>query len=103
MKHKNMFRLRSSQLLILIALMAALVILSFSYAITSAQSGGGYDLTWNTIDGGGGMFSTGGTYSLGGTIGQSDAETMSGSSYTLNGGFWFDPLTRRSILPLIMR
>ena len=32
-----------------------------------------YDLGWFTIDGGGGMFSTGGGYELGGTIGQPDA------------------------------
>ena len=42
-------------------------------SIAHAQTGGGYDLTWNTIDGGGYMFSTGGGYSLGGTMGQPDA------------------------------
>ena len=50
-----------------------------------------YDLTWNTIDGGGGMFSTGGTFSLGGTIGQPDAQTppvMTGGGFELTGGFW---------------
>lgn len=53
-----------------------------------AQSGGSYDLTWNTVDGGGAMFSTGGSYSLGGTIGQADAGELSGGSYALAGGFW---------------
>lgn len=53
-----------------------------------AQSGGDYDLTWSTIDGGGGMFSTGGEYSLGGTIGQPDAGLLQGGDYTLGGGFW---------------
>jgi hypothetical protein len=57
-------------------------------APASAQSGGTYDLTWSTIDGGGGMFSTGGTYELSGTIGQPDAGKLSGGIYTLNGGFW---------------
>lgn len=52
----------------------------------SAQSG--YDLSWYTIDGGGATFSTDGSYSLGGSIGQPDAGSMSGGSYTLNGGFW---------------
>lgn len=42
-----------------------------------AQSGGGYDLTWSTLDGGGAMFSTGGGYSLGGTLGQPDAGAAS--------------------------
>ncbi len=34
-----------------------------------AQAGGGYDLTWNTVDGGGATFSSGGGYTLGGTAG----------------------------------
>ena len=68
-----------------------------------AQSGGGYDLTWNTIDGGGGT-STGGAYTLNGTIGQPDAGTLSGGAFTLNGGFW-GGLTdlARLFLPVIMR
>src|ERR1043166_3898829 len=57
-----------------------------------AQSGGGYDLTWSTIDGGGAT-STGGSYSLSGTIGQADANpAMTGGSYQLSGGFW--PVTQ---------
>ena len=48
----------------------------------------GYDLSWYTIDGGGATVSTGGSYSLGGTIGQPDAGTLDGGSYQLNGGFW---------------
>lgn len=47
-----------------------------------------YDLSWYTIDGGGAMFSTGGSFSLGGTIGQPDAGVMSGGTFTLSGGFW---------------
>ena len=70
----------------------------------SAQSGGGYDLTWNMIAGGGATFSTGGGYSLGGTIGQSDAGTLSGSDYTLAGGFWGGGSTLYNLmLPLIVR
>jgi len=57
-----------------------------------AQVGGGYDLTWSTIDCGGATFSAGGAYTLGGTIGQPDAGpavgTMSGGIYALTGGFW---------------
>lgn len=70
-----------------------------------AQSGGGYDLSWNTIDGGGGT-STGGAYTLSGTIGQPDAGTLSspGGTYTLNGGFWGGVLDlSRLFLPVIMR
>jgi hypothetical protein len=51
----------------------------------SPQSG--YSLDWYTIDGSGGS-SSGGGYSLGGTLGQPDAGLLGGGSYTLNGGFW---------------
>jgi len=69
-----------------------------------AQSGGGYDLSWSTIDGGA-TFSSGGSYSLGGTIGQADAEAMlSGGSYTLSGGFWGSGLIPYGLyLPLVLR
>ena len=50
-------------------------------------SGGGYDLSWNTIDGVGGT-STGEGFSLFGTIGQLDAGIMAGGDYVLAGGFW---------------
>ena len=48
-----------------------------------------YTIDWYTVDGGGGT-STGGNYTLSGTIGQSDAAitTLSGGGYTLDGGFW---------------
>ena len=52
-----------------------------------AQSGGGYDLSWATVDGGGAL-STGGGYALGGTAGQPDAGLLAGGDYTLGGGFW---------------
>lgn len=68
----------------LTSIVAALLI-TVSAAHTVAT--GGYDLSWHTIDGGGGT-STGGGYTLSGTIGQPDAGTMSGGSYTLTGGFW---------------
>ena len=45
------------------------------------------DLTWNTIDGGGGT-STGGTFVLSMTIGQPDAGDLSGGTLVLAGGFW---------------
>ena len=57
-------------------------------SLALAQSGGDYDLSWSTVDGGGGTFSTGGVYSLGGTAGQLDAGLLTGGVYTLDGGFW---------------
>lgn len=53
-----------------------------------AVHGQDYKIDWSTVDGGGGT-STGGVYSVSGTIGQPDAgATMSGGPYSLDGGFW---------------
>jgi hypothetical protein len=50
-----------------------------------------YDLSWHTVDGGGGT-STGGVYSVSGTIGQPDAgATMTNGQYSVTGGFWALP------------
>jgi hypothetical protein len=48
-----------------------------------------FAVDWYTIDGGGGI-SSGGTYTLHGTIGQPDAGTsaLRGGNFTLEGGFW---------------
>lgn len=54
----------------------------------TAQSGGHYRLRSNTIDGGGVNESTGGSFTLSGTIGQPDASVLEGGTYTLRGGFW---------------
>ncbi len=68
-----------------------------------AQTGGNYDLSWSTIDAGGGS-SSGGSYALAGTLGQPDASVLSGGSYTVDGGFWNDALVTRSVyLPIILR
>ena len=53
----------------------------------SAQTGDGFELSWFSIYGGGGI-STGGAYSLRGTIGQSDAGMMTGGNFQIAGGFW---------------
>ena len=53
-----------------------------------AQSGGDYDLTWNTLGSGGGS-NSGGGYTLNGTIGQPGAGVLSSGGYNLIGGFWW--------------
>jgi len=58
-------------------------------SVVSAQTGDSYDLSWYTIDGGGGR-STGGSFTLEGTVGQPDAGTMAGGDFILAGGFWSD-------------
>src|SRR5881394_954861 len=47
-----------------------------------------YSIDWFTVDGGGGT-STGGVYSVSGTIGQPDAGgPLTNSQYSVTGGFW---------------
>ena len=56
--------------------------------VVSAASRGPYDLSWWTVDGGGGSIS-GDDYTLTGTVGQADAgTTLSGGEYTVASGFW---------------
>lgn len=62
----------------------AATLLFLSIGSTFAQS---FNIDWFTIDGGGGT-STGGVFSVTGTIGQPDAGHMSGGSYSVDGGFW---------------
>jgi hypothetical protein len=54
--------------------------------------GQGYNIAWHTIDGGGGT-STGGVYSVSGTLGQPDAGgPMTNGQYSVVGGFWVLPV-----------
>ena len=66
---------------------AACVVVSLSTA--TALMADDINLDWWTIDGGGGMFSTGGSLELSGTVGQPDAgAALVGGSLELVGGFW---------------
>src|SRR5215467_12229673 len=60
--------------------------------LTVSASAQNYSLNWFTTDGGGGT-TTGGVFSLNGTIGQPDASApMTGGAYSLVGGFWAFPV-----------
>jgi hypothetical protein len=63
------------------------LILAALATVARAQSGGQFDLSWSTIDGGGGT-SSGGQFQLSGTIGQPDAGRLAGGRFKLEGGFW---------------
>ena len=70
--------------------MKQLKIILWCLALLLCQSAGAqsYSIDWYKIAGGGGT-STGGTYSVSGTIGQHDAGgPMTGGNYSLTGGFW---------------
>jgi hypothetical protein len=57
------------------------------WLVTITASAQTYSIDWYKVAGGGGT-STGGTYTVSGTIGQPDAGVMSGGNYSLVGGFW---------------
>ena len=63
------------------------IIVPLGLAALMALAAGPFGISWWTVDGGGAV-SVGGAYSLTGTIGQADAETLRGGPYTLQGGFW---------------
>jgi len=63
---------------------ALIVCAWFCGAAAFAQS---FSIDWFSMDGGGGT-STGGVYTISGTIGQTDAGRLTGGSYTIEGGFW---------------
>ena len=78
----------------------ALIMLVVLLWTAGAQSAT-YDLSWFTIDGGGGT-STGGVYSISGTIGQPDADTAAGGPYNLIGGFWSVLAIQQTGLPTLV-
>ncbi len=65
----------------------SVILILLACTILTMSAFADYEISWHTIDAGGGT-STGGTYTLTGTIGQPDAGDMSGDNYTLSGGFW---------------
>ena len=64
-----------------------LVVLFVCLLLFSLPALADYDISWYTIDGGGGV-SSGGAYIIRGTAGQPEAGAMSGGDYELLGGFW---------------
>ena len=72
-----------------IGMVAGVSMLTASTVLAVGPSGGPYSIPWSTIDGGGVISSTGGSFTLSGTIGQPDAGgPMTGGSFSLTGGFW---------------
>ena len=88
--------------LLILVLLAAWAAIALAHAPNQ-----NYDLSWWTVDGGGHTFSTGSSYSLGGTIGQPDAGKLARGAYTLGGGFWkggaVADFKHKVYLPLILR
>ena len=75
---------KTCRLLIVLTLLT-LSTLNLQLSTAHAQQ---FSIDWYKVAGGGGT-STGGVYSVSGTIGQPDASgAMSGGNYSLTGGFW---------------
>jgi hypothetical protein len=94
------------RILLIAGVIALLLATTLAGAKTLAQEGGGFELSWSTIDGGGGL-SSGGGYALNGTIGQSDTGISSGGGFQLRGGFWAEAANlappKYVYLPLVRR
>jgi hypothetical protein len=93
-----------SKKLITLTLVASLVLILVSAVLAAPET---LDLSWWTVDGGGGA-SQGGGYTLNSTTGQPDAGIlMSGEVYSLAGGYWGFGAQHRDgekiFLPLVTR
>jgi hypothetical protein len=74
-----------SRKLIIFILMGLMTLFLISAVLAVPQA---FELAWWTVDGGGGT-SSGGEYTISGTIGQPDTSPlMSGGDYEVVGGFW---------------
>ena len=69
------------------------LLLALCFCLLAGVTHGQLTIDWWTVDGGGST-STGGVYSVSGTIGQPDAGTMSGGQFTLTGGLWAVPVVQ---------
>ena len=92
--------MKAMKRLLAVTALAALVAASAGPGVM-AQTGGGYDLSWNNTDGGLAT-SSGGGYQLAGAAGQHDAGSMSGGAYSLNTGF-FTPVVYRAMVPIVRK
>ena len=74
-----------SRKLMILFLAGLLPIILVSAVLAAPQA---FDLSWWTVDGGGGTSSSG-DFALSGTIGQPDTSPlMSGGDFTIVGGYW---------------
>ena len=79
-------------------LIIALLLLLGLGAAALAMAQGGTSVSSFTVDGGGG-FSGGDGWTLGGSIGQADAGRLAGGGYELSGGFWQEGVVAPEVTP----
>lgn len=90
------------------SVLLALLVGGLLFTTTALTAGSqGYDLSWWTVDGGGGSLSLEGGYSLSGSLGQPDTGALVSNDYILSGGFWSGGALagglHRVYLPLVLR
>lgn len=92
-KHENEIREKMSRMFItklplqLIVICSYLSILTITIGVLAATDNA-YEISWLIIDTGSTSESSGGEYTLSGTIRQIDASVIENENYSLNGGFW---------------
>ena len=74
--------------LLIITILAVTLAVALTGSTASAQTGDGYDLSWNVIGGGGTGPQTGDGFSLRSTAGQVIIGPAGGSSPDLCAGYW---------------
>ena len=86
-----------------IPLFLSIILLILLLGVSVAHAGGGYDLSWWTSDGGGGL-SSGPVYTLNGTIGQPEGgRNLTNGAYTLYGGFWHPAGNHSVFIPVVAK
>lgn len=87
--------------------LGCVLLIAVPLAIAQSADEPPFTLSWWTVDGGGTTYSTGGGYTLGGTVGQPDAGVLEGHGYVLGGGFWrggkAPPPGYEIYLPVVLR
>src|SRR5262245_37808613 len=68
-------------------LIGLIVLTASSFLAAHAQSGADFNLSWNITSTGSGACGGGG-FALNGTVGQPEAASAIGGSFSLHGGFW---------------
>jgi hypothetical protein len=76
----------------------SLVLLLALLPLLLASATAAFDLSWWSVDGGGGK-STGGGYTLQGAAGQADAGQMRGGNFSLSGGYLVEAMHHVVFLP----
>ena len=102
-----MNRLLSPPLLfrLLALVVVCLVVAGLAISAASANDVSPYAVNWYTFDGGGGISTNSGGFTVMGTIGQPDAghHAEGSGTYDLTGGFWAWVARYLLNLPLIMK